>query len=226
MVFRPARPGAPKGTRGRIIELLRRSGLTANELAVQLHLTHNGVRSHLAVLLREGLVREGGTRRSGTRPAVVYELVPEAEAGLSTAYIPFVAQLVRVLRERLVSRELDDVMRAVGRNLAADLPKARGTLADRVESASAVLEELGAPNDVERRDGGFVIRNYSSCMLAQAVHGRPEVCRAMESLLLELTEVPVRECCERTPERPRCCFEIGIDGDAAAARRRPRKAAR
>jgi len=111
-------------------------------------------------------------------------------------------------------------MRAVGRGLAADLPKARGALADRVESASAVLEELGAPNDVERLDGGFLIRNYSRCMLAQAVHGRPEVCRAMESLLLELTEVPVRECCERNPERPRCCFEIGIGGGTGSGRTR------
>jgi hypothetical protein len=29
----------------------------------------------------------------------------------------------------------------------------------------------------------------------------------MESLLAELLEAPVRECCERG-ERPRCCFEI------------------
>src|SRR3712207_8058686 len=62
-----------------ILALLRRSGLTANELASELGLTHNGVRGHLAVLQREGLVREGGTRRGSTRPAVVYELVPRSE---------------------------------------------------------------------------------------------------------------------------------------------------
>ncbi|MEJ7812266.1 MAG: helix-turn-helix domain-containing protein [Gemmatimonadaceae bacterium] len=210
MPLHPGRPGALKGTRGRIIALLRRSGLTANELAARLELTHNGVRGHLAVLQREGLVREGGTRRSGTRPAVVYELVPEAEAGLSRAYIPFVAQLVRVLQERLLPAELDDVMRSVGRGLAAEWPRIGGSLAKRVEGASALLEELGAPNEAERLDGGFVIRGYSTCMLAQAVHGAPEVCRAMESLLGELLDVPVRQCCARNDERPRCCFEIGV----------------
>ena len=37
--------------------------------------------------------------------------------------------------------------------------------------------------------------------------GRPEVCWAMESLLAELLEAPVRERCKRG-ERPRPCFEV------------------
>ncbi len=182
------------------------------------------MRGHLAVLQREGLVREGGSRRSGTRPAVIYELVPEAEAGLSRAYIPFVVQLVRVLQERLRPAELDDVMRTVGRGLAAEWPRVRGSLANRVDGASALLEELGAPNEVEKLDGGFAIRGYSSCMLAQAVHGRPEVCRAMESLLGELLDVSVAECCERTEARTRCCFEVGLTKGTGASRARDRPA--
>ena len=218
MPDRPPRPGPIKGTRGRIIDLLRRSGLTANEIAAQLGLTHNAVRGHLAVMLHEGLVREGGARQSATRPAVVYELVPEAEAGFSKAYIPFVAQLVRVLQARLRPEELDEIMRAAGRGLATDWPRVHGDVPQRVEGAAALLEELGAPNEVERLDGGFVIRGYGSCMLAQAVHGRPEVCRAVESLIAELVEAPVHECCERAPGPPHCCFEIGVRRRPAAAR--------
>lgn len=215
--------GSLKGTRGRIIDLLRRSDLTANEIAARLELTHNAVRSHLAALLREGLVREGGSRRSGTRPAVVYTLAPEAEAVFSRAYIPFVAHLVRILQEKLEQTELDDVMRMVGRSLASDWPRARGDLPKRVEAAAELLEDLGALNEVARLDGGFVIRGYG-CVLSQAVHRRPEVCRAMESLLAELVEAPVRECCERGGERPRCCFEIGVNGGGAApGARKPRR---
>jgi predicted ArsR family transcriptional regulator len=225
MPLRPSKPGALKGTRGRIIDLLRRSGLTANELAARLGLTHNAVRGHLALLQREGLVREGGARRSGTRPAVVYELAPEAETHFSTAYAPFVAQLVRVLQERLRPVELEDVMRTVGRELAAGWPRVQGSLSKRVEGASALLDELGAPNDVERLDGRFVIRGYS-CMLAQAVHGRPEVCRAVETLLGELLAAPVLECCRREEGRPRCCFEIGPGDGPAVGRQRARKGAR
>src|SRR5829696_3091383 len=90
-----------KGTRRLILDLLRRSPLTANEVADALGLTHNAVRTHLTALRHEGLVREGGFRQSGTRPAVVYELAPRADSIFSRAYVPFVAELLRVLAERM-----------------------------------------------------------------------------------------------------------------------------
>jgi predicted ArsR family transcriptional regulator len=194
------------GTRERIVTLLRRSGLTANEIAAELGLTHNAVRGHLAALLSEGVVREGGHQRGVSRPAVVYEIVPDAEAVFSRAYIPFVAHLLRVLRERLPAGELDEIMHLVGHRFAAESPRLRGGLSQRVEGASALLEDLGALNTIETVDDTFVIRGHG-CLLAAAVHGRPEVCRAMESLLAELIDAPVQECCERG-ERPRCCFRI------------------
>jgi predicted ArsR family transcriptional regulator len=201
--------------------------MTANEIAARLDLTHNAVRGHLAGLEQEGLIREGGSRRSTTRPAVVYALIPEAESIFSRAYVPFVAHLVRTLQERLEQKELDTVMRLVGRALAADWPRVQGDLPQRVEAAAGLLEELGALNEIERLDGGFVIRGYG-CLLSQAVHRRPEVCRAMESLVTELVEAPVRECCDRGGDRPQCCFEIAVrrgSGRAAhVARKRSREA--
>jgi DeoR family suf operon transcriptional repressor len=218
MRVQPAKHHGLKGTRGRVVDLLRRSAMTANEIATQLELTHNAVRSHLATLRHDGLVREGGFRRSGTRPAVVYELVPGADSVLSTAYVPFVAQLLRTLGERLSRAKLDELMRAVGRGLAAERPRVRGDLRRRVEAAAVLLEDLGALVDIEEQNGDFVLRGHG-CLLAEAVHGRPEVCRAMESLLAELLEVPVRECCERN-EHPRCCFAIARNRGALGATRR------
>jgi predicted ArsR family transcriptional regulator len=207
----PRRSSALKGTRERIIALLRRKAATTNEIAAQLGLTHNAVRSHLTALQRDGVIRQGSLRPSASRPAVLYELLPEAEAVFSRAYIPFVAQLVQVLQQRLPEGELEEVMRTVGRRLGAEWPRLRGPLGHRVQEASRLLEELGAMNEVEPlNSGGFVIRGHG-CLLAEAVHGRPEVCRAMESLLTELLEVSVRECCDRTA-RPRCCFAIAEGG--------------
>jgi predicted ArsR family transcriptional regulator len=207
------RPQRLKTTRERIVTLLRRSGFTANEIGAQVGLTHNAVRGHLTALQREGVIREAGRQRGVSRPAVVYEIVPEAEAIFSRAYIPFVAHLLRVLRERVPPAELDEIMHLVGRRFASEWPRLRGDLPQRVEAASALLEGLGALHTIEKLDGGLVIRGHA-CLLAAAVHGRPEVCRAIESLLAELIDAPVRECCQRG-ERPRCCFEIGAP-DAAA----------
>jgi predicted ArsR family transcriptional regulator len=204
-----------RGTRGRILALLRQSALTANEIAAQVGLTHNAVRGHLTVLQRDGVVREAGWQRGASRPAVLYEVVPEAEAGFSKAYIPFVAHLMRVLQEELRQGELDQIMNLVGRRLASEWPRFRGSFAERVEGASALLADLGAVNQAEREGDHFVIRGRH-CLLSAAVHGRPEVCRAMQTVLADLLEAPVRECCERG-ERPRCCFEIGAPTAPALA---------
>jgi len=210
MTGKPPMIGSLGATRGRIIDLIRRSPITVTELATRLGLTYNAVRGHLSALERDGLVRAGETRRGGTRPAVVYELAPGVDDALSRAYMPFASHLVRALTERLPPSELDDIMRVVGARLAAEWPQPHGTLPQRVESASALMAELGAPNEIETDAGTLRIRGVG-CLLAAAVQDRPHVCRAMEALLTTLLATPVRECCDRG-ERPRCCFAIEATG--------------
>jgi predicted ArsR family transcriptional regulator len=200
------------GTRGRIIDLIRRSPTTVTEIAAALDLTYNAVRGHLTALERDGLVRTGEPRRGGTRPAAVYELAPGVDDALSRAYMPFASQLVRTLTETLPEGQLDDIMRIVGRRLSAEWPRPGGAVTQRVESASQLLQELGAPNEVRRTNGTLEIHGFG-CLLAAAVHGKPHVCRAMEALLGSFIGAPVRECCDRG-ERPRCCFSIDA-GDGA-----------
>jgi predicted ArsR family transcriptional regulator len=127
--------------------------------------------------------------RGVSRPAVIYEVVPEAEAVFSRAYIPFVAHLLKVLRDRVPQNELDEIMHLVGRRFPTEWPRLGGDLPQKVEAASALLEDLGALNAIERLNGGLVIRGYG-CLLAEL-------------------EAPVRECCEGG-DRPRCCFEVGL----------------
>ena len=206
MSERVPEPRSLAGTRGRIIDLIRRSPTTVTEIAGALDLTYNAVRGHLTALERDGLVRTGKLRRGGTRPAAVYELAPGVDDALSRAYMPFASHLVRTLSERLPEPQLDDMMRVVGRRLSDDWPRPRGTVAERVDRASQLLQELGAPSEVRRANGTLEIHGFG-CLLAAAVHGKPHVCRAMEALLGSFIGAPVRECCDRG-ERPRCCFSI------------------
>jgi predicted ArsR family transcriptional regulator len=196
----------PGGTRERIFELLRRGPLTANEIAETIGITHNAVRTHVAALLREGLIREESVRQKTGRPAVVYGLVPRADSVASRAYVPFVAHLLRTLGERMPERELDALMHDVGRSLASQWAPFRGTLRERVDATTTLLEELGALAYVETEQRAPVIRSHG-CLLAEAVHGTPEVCRVLESLVSELVRAPVEQCCEHG-EHPRCCFKV------------------
>jgi predicted ArsR family transcriptional regulator len=203
-----------ESTRGRIVTLLRRSGRTVEDLARALDLTDNGVRAHLAILERDGIVRQrGSVRRSsgGGKPAYVYELTQEAEDLFPKAYEPVLRQLLDVLSNQLEPEESEALLRSVGRRLAEEHSTRTDGAHARLGSAVAVLNELGGLAELEERDGTVVIRGYS-CPLAGITPDHPEVCRMAETLIAELAGVPVHERCDRG-ERPRCCFEIASNGD-------------
>jgi predicted ArsR family transcriptional regulator len=202
--------------RGQIVALLRRSGRTVEELARALELTDNGIRAHLALLERDGIVRQRGSVRrvsGGGKPAYVYELTPEAEDLFPKGYEPVLRRLLDVLAERLGPEGSEAVLRSVGHRMAEGQATPSDGTRSRLEAAVEVLNELGGLAELEEHDGGLEIRGYS-CPLAAVTPDYPEVCRMAETLLTELAGVPVHEHCERG-ERPRCRFEVAPPDDAA-----------
>lgn len=207
--------------KGRVLERLRRAPQTVEELASSLGVTRNAVRSHLSALERDGLVRRGGVRRGLRRPSYTYRLAGGAETLFCQAYTPFVDQLLHVLAGKIPSGELDAMLRAAGRRMAA----ARGPepLPARVKAAAAVMDELGGITEIKTRSNGgvtFVIHGLS-CPLDALVRSHHGVCAAMESLVAEITRARAREQCHRAGDQPHCLIEITAD---AAKARRPRSA--
>jgi predicted ArsR family transcriptional regulator len=201
--------------RGQVVALLRRSGRTVEELAQALDLTANGIRAHLAVLERDGVVRQRGSVRrvsGGGKPAYVYELTPEAENLFPKGYEPVLRRLLDALAERLGPEESGALLRLVGHRMAEEQVAPTDGTRSRLEAAVEVLNELGGLAELEKSDGALVIRGYS-CPLAAVTPDHPEVCRMAETLIAELTGVPVNERCDRG-ERPRCCFEVATPDKA------------
>jgi predicted ArsR family transcriptional regulator len=199
-----------------MVTLLRRSRRTVAELARALGLTDNGVRAHLAILERDGVVRQRGWVRRGSgggKPAYVYELTSEAEDLFPKVYAPALSRLLDVLAERLGPEESEALLRSVGRRLAEEHSTRADGAHARLESAVEALNELGGLAELEEQDGAVVIRGYS-CPLAGVTPDHPDVCRMAETLVAELAGVPVHERCDRG-ERPRCCFEIATAGSTS-----------
>jgi predicted ArsR family transcriptional regulator len=200
-------------SRGRIVALLRAGGLTAEEIASELGVTRSAIRAQLTGMERDGVVRRAHQRPGTTRPSHVFELTHEVEQLLSSAYLPFLGQLVRVFAEALPGHQVEKLLREAGKGLADELSRGRrpaGSLESRLAMTSELMnEQLGAVTYVEP-NGGYVIRGLG-CPLAALTGKHPGVCLAMESLVAEVVGVPVRECCDRS-ERPRCCFEISGRG--------------
>jgi predicted ArsR family transcriptional regulator len=200
---------AREGTGGRILELLRRTPMTVDELAVELGLTRPAVRAQLATLERDDLVEQRGSRRGTSKPSRLYGVTSQAELLFSRAYVPILTRLLHVLAHRLPPAEFESTMREVGRELMQDRRVARGALRDRVSGASALLNELGGLTEVEEENGNYLIRSHG-CPLAAATANHPEVCNVLENMLSEFVGSQVTKCCDRY-DRVGCCFEIAKD---------------
>jgi predicted ArsR family transcriptional regulator len=196
-------------TRGRIVTLLQRGGLTTDDISSQLGLTASAVRAQMSGMERDAVVRRAGRRAGTTRPSQIFELTPEVEQLLSTAYVPLLTHLVGAFAEGLPAHQVGILLRRAGKGLADELSRGRrpaGSLASRLAMASELMnDQLGAVTHVES-NGGYVIRGVS-CPLAAVTGKHPGVCVAMETFVSEIVGAPARECCDRTG-RPRCCFEI------------------
>ena len=197
-----------ESTRGRIIGLLRGKSGTVNELAEKLELTDNAVRAHLLSLERDGLLRQSGVQRGSRKPHYSYELTAEAEHLFPKAYDTLLNQLITALKGRLSTAALQDVLREVGRSLAArhssdQSPADRDA---RLQNALEVLKAIGGSPSAETEDGKLFIRS-GACPLSAAVIEHPEVCRLTEELVSEIVGMVVHEQCDRG-ESPKCRFEL------------------
>lgn len=197
-------------TRGRVVALLRAGPRTVDELAAELGVTDNAIRPHLVGLERDGIIRQAGIRRAEAgpgKPAVLYEVAPDAEPLLSRAYAPVLGALLEVINDELDPRTAKRLLREVGRRLAVSAGgSAKGDLVARARAAAEVLTALGGDITVEAKRGGAMLRGVA-CPLASAVSRNPQVCHAVETLVSEVSGARAVECCDRTG-RPRCCFEL------------------
>jgi predicted ArsR family transcriptional regulator len=216
---RPGDQPQTKGTRGRLLTLLRDGQWTVDDLAGRLGLTDNAVRFHLDALERAGTVEKGSLKRSGGagQPAVLYSLSATGEEAFSRAYAPVLIAFLEELRERMTSAQLVGFLKQIGKRLASGSTATTASLSTRVTSASNLLNSLGGVTVVEKKAGNYHIVGRA-CPLSRAVEADHCVCAAVTSLVAEVVGANVTERCDRSG-RPKCCFEISSEHPRATAHR-------
>ena len=193
-------------TQAKLLHLLRRAPRTITELSVELGLTDNAIRTHIAAMMRDGLVELVGTQRdTGGKPARQYGLTSFGGELFPKAYALALGGLV----EEIVRLEGPDraiqLLKGVGARAAKGITPA-SDLASRVASAAATLRELGADIDVVTETGGWGLQGYA-CPLSAVTTGHPQVCALVAALVAEMTGRPVEEQCDRRGQ-PRCRFHV------------------
>ena len=199
-----------ESSRGQIVKLLRRGPLTVEELRVALALTDNAIRNHLSSLERDGIVVQAGVRRAtrAGKPAVLFELHADAALLLSSAYPPVLGAMMDVLAEALPAAQTGQLLEAAGRRLAEStnaVGPAGGSTESRLQRAAGVLTALGGDVELQAQENGYRIQG-SGCPLSAVVSERPETCKLVESLVSQVSGVPVQSRCQHGP-RPKCCFD-------------------
>ncbi len=196
-------------TQVKLLSLLRRSHHTIRGLAGALRLTDNAVRTHIAMLGRDGIVEDAGVQReTGGKPARMYALTREGEELFPKAYALVLGGLVEeIAREDGPARAVE-LLRAVGRR-AASGRAAPSDVKGRVAAAAAALRDLGGDVEAQRDGDGWRLQGYG-CPFSAVAADHPEVCALAKALIEEVTGRPVVECCDRS-DRPRCAFRVAGD---------------
>jgi predicted ArsR family transcriptional regulator len=195
-------------TRERIVRILRRGPSTVEELANELGITRNAVRSQINLLKGEGIVELQGSMPSGRRPAAVYGIRAGAGTSFSKAYPVVLSMLVQVLADKLSNEQFNETVQELGLRLAGLAPRSSGTLKERLRNAVSFLESLGSVVDVTEKKGKIVIKGYG-CPITGAVEADGRLCIAMAAMIGKLVELPTTEKCNRD-NQPACCFEIKL----------------
>ena len=139
-----------QATRQDILDLLRRRGQASiKDLGAHLGLTSTGVRQHLAILERDGLIEAREERGRVGRPALIYLLTSKGDATYPKRYDELANALIEEARQLLGPDALQQLMKNVAARFAdAYAPRLEGKpRAERLAETARIIEDRGNVTD-------------------------------------------------------------------------------
>ena len=183
-----------QATRQQIVDYLRRHGrATVKELDTHLGLTSTGVRQHLTVLEREGLVDAQEERGHVGRPAFVYRLTDEGDALYPKNYDQLANILLEEVREVAGGQVLQTLLRRTATRFAEPY-RARlegRSLAERVQEASKIVQERGSLSEVVQDGDSWLIKQYT-CPFPKVAEENSCVCALDVEFIRQLVGADAR----------------------------------
>jgi len=135
-----------QATRQEILDYLRRRGqATVRDLGAHLALTPTGIRQHLTVLERDGMIEAHEERGRVGRPALVYRLTSAGDGLFPKKYDALANALIDEARVLLGPEALQKLMKNVAARFAEPyMARLEGKSPnERTEEATKILQERG-----------------------------------------------------------------------------------
>jgi predicted ArsR family transcriptional regulator len=169
--------------------LKHKEGMTMDELSVELHVTRNAVRQHLAALEADGLVTQGVTRPSGGRPRQLFVLTEKGKECFPRHYSWFAQLLVESIASEVGQEGLRARLEALGGKVADQLlhQYTTGDAADdKVRILADLMEHLGYAASASEESGTPVIE-ADNCVFHALAMKNPDICHFDLALLEKFT---------------------------------------
>jgi predicted ArsR family transcriptional regulator len=199
-----------KGTRGEIVELLRRHGeMSIHGLMEHVDVAPAAMRRHLDILAAEGTVEYRAVKQATGRPYYAYRLTERAREQLATGYPRLMERMIEEAASLPQRTDdgvelLDTIFTGISDRIVADhRPQVHGqTMQDRVDSVTAALREEGILEGWSRQADGIHLYN-GNCPYRRAARASSGRCCASErraiALLLDTDVEQVRRIAEGGP---------------------------
>ena len=201
-------------TREQILALLRRHGtMTAAELSDALGIGAVGVRQHLALLDRDGLVQTTGVRRGVGRPSHLYALTANAEVLFPKRYDRMALDALAFVEARGGPEAIDQLFAERRRSLTRQYaPRLAGkSRVEQVTELAAILTEQGYMCECEQLPSGELVLIEHNCPVDCVARDYRQACEHELKLYEDVLGIPlVRE--ELMSEGGSCCrYRIGAE---------------
>lgn len=183
-------------TRSKILQLLKiRFSMTVNELSKALGISSMGVRQHLTILEKDGLVGHHREKPQRGRPMYLYHLTEKANSLFPTTYATFAVNVLnemeklsgsgftnKVFRSRMKSQTNVYKQKLDGKNLDG-----------KVKALAQIRSEEGYMAEVTEEADDYILTEYN-CPIVMIALKYPHVCNTELALFRQsLGEKVIRE---------------------------------
>jgi predicted ArsR family transcriptional regulator len=166
--------------RQQILTLLKKNkGMTAQELAQETAITGVGVRQHLALLERDGLVAREEINMPGRgRPRIVYRPTPAADRFFSQTSAGLLLQIVDHFCQSRKDKTIDQFFaQRMNQQKEEILVRTQGlSFEEKVKELARIREENGYMAEAATRDGELILTEHH-CPIFDVAQKYPQACR-------------------------------------------------
>lgn len=197
-------------TRMRILQLLKmRSSMTINELKEALNISTMGIRQHLTILKKEGLVEYYIEKQERGRPHHIYSLTDDASSLFPTTYANFAVGLMNEVAKLNGPGFINKIFRSrMKSQLQMYKEQLDGKeLIDRIKELARIRDDEGYMARFEEDENDYVLTEHN-CPIAAIAQEYPHVCEIELGLFRQSLGTKVIRVDHLMQGSHKCCYRI------------------